>query len=292
MHNLLIGCLVVFLFSSCGGPMPDNKRLTYQNIIILSDMSDRLRNLPAKDTAEILKLLRFFRDECVKPGEKIGDKSSILFSTFSEKVSCSIDINRIKDLGEKQRFINCTGEYQQTGLNHQIENFKTTVGNVYDTTNNKGLDLISLLIEKISNEPIVKKDTFLTNGVDTTFLQYDNNIYIFTDGYLEYFEKSKNNQFYFSNPEMDSVRKYCSDNNVSLLQALEANESLCLPAYPNPTNKHIQLHILETHEHDKDLILNTYRHTTGLRDNEILEAVWRKWAKDSGFKGDITWSKY
>ena len=37
--------------------------------------------------------------------------------------------------------------------------------------------------------------------------------------------------------------------------------------------------------------LQTYNNPTGLRDNEILENVWRKWAKDSEFK-DITWDKY
>ena len=100
--------ILIFLFASCGGPESQNKHLTYQNIVILSDLSSRLDNKPQKDTAEIHRIVQFFRNECVKPGEKIGDKSCLSFSTFSDKVSASIDIDKIKDLGEKQQFIEMT----------------------------------------------------------------------------------------------------------------------------------------------------------------------------------------
>jgi hypothetical protein len=48
---------------------------------------------------------------------------------------------------------------------------------------------------------------------------------------------------------------------------------------------------METHERDKDDIEQRYKNPIGMRDNEILEAVWRKWAKESGFK-NIKWKKY
>jgi hypothetical protein len=279
------------LLSSCGRE-PQNKHLTYKNIVILSDMSDRLtRREPPKDLNKIYELIQFFKNECVKPGEKIGDKSCISFSTFSEKTAASIDISKYKNLVEKQRFINSTGEYQDKGLKQQIEKFNCIVKNVYDTTRNNGLDLISLLIEKISNEPIVKNDTFLTDEIDTTFLHYDNHIYIFTDGYLEYFNKAQNSQYYFGKVEIEKVRQYCTAHSLNILKALESNKSLCLPAYNNKSNKYINLHILETLELDKDLELHVYNHPSGQRDNEILEAVWSKWAKDSGFK-DFDWKKY
>jgi hypothetical protein len=35
----------------------------------------------------------------------------------------------------------------------------------------------------------------------------------------------------------------------------------------------------------------TYKFPKGLRDNEILEGVWQKWAKESGFK-TFEWKKY
>ena len=183
MINFIYSCLVLLLLSSCG-PESQNKNLTYQNIVIISDMSSRLDNRPQKDIDEISKLVQFFKTKCVKPGEKIGDKSCISFSSFSEKTAATIDINKIKNLSEKQRFINSTAEYKFCGLNQQIKNFDKIVSNVYAKTRNEGLDLISLLIEKISNEPIIKENTYLTDGIDTTYLDYENHIYIFTDGYL------------------------------------------------------------------------------------------------------------
>lgn len=290
MKNAISICLVLFLFDSCGSE-PQNKYLTYQNIVILSDMSSRLENRPQKDINEIQKIVQFFKTECVKPGEKIGDKSCISFSAFSEKTAATIDINKIKNLGEKQRFINSTAEYKNSGLIYQITNFNINVKKVYANTRNEGLDLISLLIEKISNEPIVKEDTYLTDGVDTTYLAYNNHIHIFTDGYLEYLDKSKNNQFYFGNSEIEKVRKYCITNKVNIANALEMDKTLCLPPCRQKLNKKIILHIHETHERDKNIVTQTYLHPRGQRDNEILEAVWRKWAKESGFK-DLKWSKY
>ena len=290
MKKIITSCLTILFFASCEGEL-QNKHLTYKNIIILSDMSSRLDNRPGKDINEIFNIVQYFKTECVKPGEKIGDKSCISFSTFSEKTAATIDISKIKNLGEKQRFINSTAEYKNNGLNQQIIKFNNTVKDVYAKTRNEGLDLISLLIEKISNENIIKVDAFLTDWVDTTFLNYENHIYIFTDGYLEYRDKNENNQFYFSDPEIEEVRKYCINNKVDIIKALELNSTLCLPPYQNKFNKYITLHVLETHERDKIVKKNKYKHPTGQRDNEILEAVWRKWAKDSGFI-DLTWGKY
>jgi hypothetical protein len=254
-------------------------------------MSSRMDNKPPKDIVAIHKIVQFFKNECVKPGEKIGDKSCISFSTFSDKEVTSIDIQKIKNLGEKQRFINSTGEYKNSGLVQNIEGFEQKVRSAYSNTRNQGLDLISILIEKIENEPIIKKDTIFTSTIDTTFVKYDNNIYIFTDGYLEYLNKNANSQFYFGSSEIDKIRQFCKANNLDIINALETNSSLCLPLNKSNKNKHINLHILETQERDKNNKLQTYKYPKGQRDNEILEAVWRKWAKESGFKS-FEWKKY
>ena len=292
MKNILIVCTAIVLlsFSTCN-PDPQNKHLTYQNIVILSDLSSRIDNKPPKDIEEIHRIVQYFKNECVKPGEKIGDKSSICFSSFSDKIIATIDIGNIKNLGEKQQFINSTGKYHNSGLTHQIDDFELKVKSAYANIRNKGLDLISILIEKIENEPIVKKDTYLTDGIDTTYLNYDNHIYIFTDGYLEYLNKTTNNQFYFGSSEIDKVRQHCKVKNVDIPTALETNHSLCLTPIKNKKNQFVNLHILETHERDKNDKLQTYKNLVGQRDNEILEAVWRKWATESGFK-TFEWKKY
>lgn len=290
MKKALSIFIAVSLIYSCSSE-PQNKSLIYKNIIILSDLSSRLDNRPQKDTDEIFKIIDQFKTECVKPGEKIGDKSSITFSVFSEKNTTSIDIDKIKNLGEKQQFINSTGKYINNGLDQKLNQFKQTVESLYKNKRNKGLDLISLLIEKIENESTVKQDKQLSNGIDTTFIKFDNHIYIFTDGYLEYMNKESNSQFYFGSKEIEKIRQFCIKKGVNINKALEIDHQLCLPPYPSKQNKLISLHIMETHERDKNLTQQIYKHPVGLRDNEILEAVWKKWAKESGFK-DIKWSKY
>ena len=141
---------IIALVYSCM-PATQSKHLTYQNIVIISDMSSRLENqrFPQKDIQEIHNIIKYFRDECVKPGEKIGDKSSIRFSTFSEKIAASIDIGDKKDLSEKQKFINSTGKYQSCGLDKTLLDFENTVEGLYSKISNPGLDLISIFIEKI-----------------------------------------------------------------------------------------------------------------------------------------------
>lgn len=300
MKHFFIFFATFILWQSCM-PASENKILTYQNIIILSDLSDRIEptingtiineQYPPKDLTQIDKILDYFKNECVKPGEKIGDKSCVTFSTFSKESIASIDISNIKDLGAKQQFINSTGKYQNNGLDYEISNFKENVKIAYNSIQNKGLDLISVIIDKIENTDIIKKNTILTNGLDSTFINYDNHIYIFTDGYLEYKDKISNKQFYFGNPEIEKIRQYCKTNNVNITTALNDNPLLCLPSVINEYNKFINLHVLETHERDKNTQLQTYKNPLGLRDNEILEAVWRRWATESKFKS-FEWKKY
>lgn len=300
MRKYAVFITAIFCLQSCL-PESVNKSLTYQNIIILSDLSDRIeptingilpnQQYPPKDIEEIQIILKFFKDECVKPGEKIGDKSSISFSTFSTEPVASIDIDKIKDLGAKQQFINSTGKYQNNGLSYEIEIFNQKVQEAYNTIRNEGLDLLSIMIDKVENKNFIKDNKVLTNGIDTTFISYENHIYIFTDGYLEYKGKNTNSQFYFGKNEIDKIRKYCKEQNVDIKTALDNNKSFCLPPVTNNRNHLVNLHILETHERDKDTKLQKYTNPKGLRDNEILEEVWRRWAHESGFKS-FEWKKY
>jgi hypothetical protein len=267
----------------------------------MADLSDRIepvingssinQQYPPRDINEIEKILEFFRNECVKPGEKIGDKSSISFSTFSSDPVASIDIDIIKDLGEKQEFINSTGKYQENGLSYEIEVFNQKVKAAYRNIRNDGLDLISVMMEKIEGKNLIKESKLLTNGIDSTFINFENHVYIFTDGYLEYKGKSINNQFYFGYNEIKSIRDYCKKQKVDIKTAINNNSSFCLTPIKCNKNKLIDLHVFETHERDFNSKKQGYNNTIGFRDNEILEEVWRKWAYESGFKS-FEWGKY
>jgi hypothetical protein len=290
MKQILYILFGIATLSSCG-PESQDKKLTYQNIVILSDMSSRIDNKPNKDIEEIKSIISYFKDECVKPGEKIGDKSSIYFSSFSEKMIASVNVDKISNLGEKQRYINSTGEYKNKGFISDLNYFEKKINIAYGSIRNQGIDLISVLSDKIENDGFVKENTFLTDGIDTTFVNYENHIYIFTDGYLEYLNKKENSQFYFGINEINQIRNFCTTKKISVNKALELNSSFSIPPVKEEKNRTINLHIYETHERDKNEKMQTYKFEKGVRDNEILEAVWRKWAKESGFKS-IEWKKY
>lgn len=263
--------------------------IPYKNIVILSDLSSRINNKPTKDLDKISEILNDFRNKCVKPGQKIGDRSSILFSAFSSAQSISIDLD-YNDISKKQAFINSKGIFRNNGLDAQIVNFKSDVKKVYANVRNPGLDLISILNEKITNEIKLKTSKLLSKEPRTVGIFF-NHIYIFTDGYLEFQTKNANPQFYFGIPQISRLRNYCVNNNIDVATALNKNRSLGLPKVTNLNNKMIYLHVWETHERDKNISSQTYKYPIGLRDNEILQAVWKKWALESGFKG-FEWKKY
>jgi hypothetical protein len=291
MKFVQIAGWLLMIFVICNKLHAQVKSQTYENIVIMSDMSSRLKTRPEKDRVEIFRLVDYFRNDCVKPGKKIGDRSCISFSVFSAKTISVIDIDSIVNLEEKQCFVNSTRKYQNCGLDKKLEDFKKSVTLTYAKTRNLGLDLISLLIEKINNENLIKRDTTLGKGENARQIKYANHVYVFTDGYLEYGNKSQNAEFYFSTPQIDKIRKVCLSKGIDVATALNQNRNLGLPAYKNGNNKYIHLHVYETHERDKDLKLQTYKNRVGVRDNEILEAVWRKWAIESGFKS-FEWKKY
>lgn len=289
-------CCVPLLHTACT-PTAQNKTLTYQNIVILSDMSSRIHHpqFTQKDTTKIQELCDYFKEECVRPGKKIGDNSSLHFSLFTGDIALDIDLGSYKTLTEKQKFINSTGKHQNNGFNEKLQAFNDSIKSLYSHIQNPGLDLISLLIEKIENEPFIKQKEEMISGLDTTFIQYDNHIYIFTDGYLEYSsnDRKNNDQYYFGRYEIEKVRQYATKNNISIEKSLQQNRDLGLDTTycTNDKNRSIHLHIWETHERDKDALKGTYKHRKGLRDNEILKAVWEKWAMECGFKS-FEWKKY
>jgi len=255
--------------------------ISYKNVIILSDLSSRMQNQTNKDFSGIDIILNDFRNNSVKPGVKIGDRSSVFFSTFNDGIKASIDLDDDMSLGDKQAFINSKGKFISSGFDFKLVEFKKIVKK-YIKRKNLGLDLISILNEKIKKEFLIKSRKIVI-GNPKTIRNFYNHIYIFTDGYLEFQSKNADTKFYFGSQQIAKVRSYCVRNNVDIIKALKINNSLCLPPIKNDKNKLISLHVWETHERDKNVIAQTYKYPIGLRDNEILECVWRKWAFESGF---------
>jgi hypothetical protein len=147
------------------------------------------------------------------------------------------------------------------------------------------------LIDKIENDNLIKEDTFFTDGIDTTFINFENHIYIFTDGYLETKNRpgSTIGTFYFSETEIENIRNFAKCNNVSPEEALRMNEAFRLPKAPQRKNMLAKIHVLETDDRKYNAVQGEWESSYGLKDNDILKAVWRRWAKDSNFKGELNW---
>lgn len=271
-------------------PKQKVETIEYQNIIILSDLSSRLDNMPNKDFKKIYGLIDYFKNECVAPGKKSGDKSSIYFSALSEPNFYGIDIDSLESLEDKQMFVNSKLKFAGKGLDSKIIQLKENIKNVY-SKRDPGIDLISVLIEKLENNDIVKLDKTYKSTARIDSIKYINHIYLLTDGYLEYQDFNTNKQFYFGKSEINNLRQYCLSNNVDISRALQNNPKLGIPPIKASKNQFVNIHIWETHERDRDFVKNIYLNPKGLRDNEILEVVWKKWSLESGFKS-FEWKKY
>jgi hypothetical protein len=270
--------------------MPKEKALVleYDNIMIYTDLSNRLEKGP-NDTMVINQITNFFVTDCVRPGFKVSDRSSISFSRINTfKSNCStakIDIGEIGSLKEKQRYVNDKSE--TTNLSFDIHKFKETIVCNYKEKDESGLDILSLLYNEINSGNHIKKPTFINGEDDTTKIVFYNHLFLFTDGYLEYNTKSGSSDFYFSQPQIEKVREYCKTNKIAPDEAIKNNPDFKLRPLKSENNKYVRLYIMETYDRGLNEQKGTLKNTGDLSDNNILRLVWQTWASESGFKGFI-----
>lgn len=286
MNRLLIFLIAAVLISGCA-VIPDeseSETLTYDNIAIYSDLSNRLNKSP-NDTAVINQLVTFFVTDCVKPGVKVNDRSSISFSRVNAyKSKCpvaKIDIGDIKSLEEKQLFVN--NKSKAKNLSEVITDFKSQVNCNYRERDIGGLDILSLIYNEVNSGINVKKPAFIIGENDTTEIKYVNHLFIFTDGYLEYSKEAGNTDFYFSQPQIEKVRAFCRANKVSPEDAIKNNINFKLRPLKSENNKYINLYIMETYDRGLNPEKGTILNTGDLSDNNILKTVWQNWALESGY---------
>jgi len=295
--------LILFL-SSCKTEIETEKNsVKYDNIIIFSDMSNRLDKsiyLPPNDTILINKIADFFVSSCVQPGVKLNDRSSISFS-FLNPVSYKIKKSKIdleeefpksKDKGKKQAYVNST--CKPKNLKKDIKLFKNSIKNVYKNYqkfNNKyGLDVINIINEKINNSNIIKQKSMILGENDTTTINYENHLIIFTDGYLEYNTIKAESSRYYGIDKINKVRNFCKLNYCTPEVAISKFQQPKLPKSFSKINRYVSIYILETNDRNFDKNTGSNKYESGLTDNDILKAVWKFWAKESGFK-KFVWQK-
>ncbi len=273
--------------ASCNLEVPNEEPnvIDYNNIMIYSDLSSRMNNNP-NDTSIINQIVDFFVTDCVKPGIKVNDRSSISFSRANhQRSNCStakIDIGHFKNLEEKQKFVN--NKSTNGSLNSAIMEFKNSVRCNYLERDKGGLDLLSLIYQEVNSGNHIKKPDFILNERDTTTLYYHNHLFIFTDGYLEYAAASSSKDFYYGAPQIEALRKFCKTNKVDPEKAIRDNPQFKIRPLISENNKYVNLYIMETDERGFDIVRGTLKNTGDLSDNNILKLVWKVWAEESEFK--------
>jgi hypothetical protein len=286
LRTALIIAILIFVYG-CKFDIPNDepKIIEYDNIMIYSDLSSRMYSKP-NDTLIINQIIDFFVSDCVKPGIKINDRSAILFSRAnylrSKCPSYKIDIGQFKNLQEKQKFVNNKSE--NNNLHKAILEFKKSVRCNYRERDKGGLDLLSLIYQEVSAGNHIKKPEYLINETDTITLYFHNHLLIFTDGYLEYSTETGSKDFYYGEPQIEAVRKFCKINKVSPEEAIRNNPQFKIRPLVSENNKLVNLYILETDDRGFNVQKGTIKNTGDLSDNNILRIVWKVWAEESGFR--------
>lgn len=283
---IVVACF--FTFFGCSMPKEEAVVLEYDNIMIYTDLSNRLEKGP-NDTMVINQITNFFVTDCVRPGIKVNDRSSISFSRVNMfKSNCStakIDVGEIASLEEKQLYVN--DRAKTNNLSVDIHKFKETIVCNYLEKDEGGLDILSLLYNEMNSGNHIKKPTFINGENDTTTIVFYNHLFLFTDGYLEYNTKTGGSDFYFGQPQIEKVREYCRTNKIAPDEAIKNNPDFKLRPLKSENNKYVTLYIMETYDRGLNEQKGTLKNTGDLSDNNILRLVWQTWASESGFKGFV-----
>ena len=287
--SLFLGLILLFTGSSCLVE-PTSDTIVYNNLSIYSDISNRLDHAP-NDSIIIEQLIQYFIEDCVKPGIKINDRSAISFSKLNNfNSNCRrgrVDLNNFKEnLNDKQQFVNNTSS---TNLNTAIDELRESILCSYKERDLRGLDIVSLLRHEIANGLCNKDSKTIITQYDTTYLNYENHLFLFTDGYLEFRKKGADSDFYFGYKEIDRIRRRMKKTGeTDITEFLIAHPEYSIPFVDHSNAKDIHLYVLETYDRGINKKYGTIKNAGPLSDNNILKHVWEFWAENSGFKS-FTW---
>jgi hypothetical protein len=274
---------------ACNKKPKERLVLKYNNILIYSDLSSRMDKSPS-DSIIINQILDYFVSSCVMPKTKINDRSSLFYSKVNSYNSpCKglnkIDISDIKMGQERQQYVN--DKNTERSLSLDLKKLRDYINCSYNSRDEYGLDILSLLHQQIESGINIKKTIFLKGENDSTEVQFANHLFLFTDGYLEFTKTEGNDKLYFGSKEIIAVREYCKLNNLTPIDAILKQPNFKLMPLKSINNQHVNLYVLETNDRQINQINGTIKNSGPLSDNNILKAVWKIWAKESGFKNFV-----
>lgn len=261
-------------------------KVVFENVILLCDVTNRITNpsynKPIHDSIILNQILDYFKINIVKPGSSINPQHIISYYNLNplKKTNCDfvskIDLNSVPNSMAKAAYVNSKGDGQT--LTKDIDLFKRRIECEYGLSDISGDILNSLNTILIQNENVkTAKPSY--DSVNDVSKEWRNTILLFTDGYLEFnnMEDSKHS----TNGKIDEIRKYCFDNKVSPEKAIELNAKFQFLKIINPAFSNSRLFLLETF--DRTIDKTTGVSSLKFSDEYILKALWKNWAKTSGF---------
>ena len=289
MRYPLITFTLLFILVGCNSKPKEKLVLKYNNILIYSDLSNRIDKSP-NDSIIINQIFDYFISSCVMPKTKINDRSSLFFSKVNAYNSAckglnKIDINDFEIGRERQRYVN--DKNTNRCLKFDLKKLRDYINCSYNSRDEYGLDILSLLHQQIESGINIKNTIFLKGEHDSTEVQFVNHLFLFTDGYLEFTKTEGNDKLYFGSKEIKAVREYCKLNNLTPIDAIRKQPNFKLMPLKSINNQHVNLYVLETYDREINPINGTIKNSGPLSDNNILKAVWEIWAKESGFKNFV-----
>lgn len=255
----------------------------FENHVVLIDNSQRLHNAVFRneDSLRIRELVSYFRNQCVMPGKKIGDRSRLCLLGADKKLLVDIDLDSFSNLMEKQKYVNDNMGESDLGLSADLSRFIDEAKGLSRSANARPLEITESIWAAVKNY-FKRNQIVIVNG-DSVEFRFINHLHVFTDGYLEV-PRRVSNEFSFDTLRVLEVRRFCQENNVSLSEAIASNPKLRLATRDLKGSQDWVLHIHETIDRDLNPDGTLKRGIPdSLRQNKILEEVWRNWAAECGF---------
>lgn len=289
--SFIIDVLLFFVLFSCDTNDDNFDRITleYDNILIFSDVSNRILG-DQNDINQIESILDYFVSNCVKPGIKINDRSSLRFYKIGYSPNnCEtkeIDLESFQSLEQKQKYVN--NNNGSGGLTLDLKLLLEGINCTYEKADQVQPDVITMISIDVSNGDNIKHDKAVFDGQDSIFFKYNNRLVVFTDGYLGYSGQEIDGDFQIGPKELDDIRKLCRANDMNVYDLLKICPELRIRPFKHANNALVDLYVLETDDQGFDPITGNFSNPGPLSDNNILKAFWEFWAAESGYKS-LTW---
>lgn len=292
--------VLIMLLGSCAELEEETIRTTHFNIHIVPDLSNRVdnkltRSNSSHDTIIINDLVDLYLPKIYPYRRAIYQKDMIRLTRINMR-------NQIKGLNELslKSFDNNQKERIQYvkdtvgGLTNDLKRFKKNIAKVYEQRKDKSLNWSGDIFNFMQNsltELNTERDSVVNKVDDAVYIEkFKNIVFLFTDGYIEYgdFAKAtaKNSHYHLGTKLVGEIRAKCLADNLSPSEVLQKYD-IKLEPVKNPLLRYYDFVVLELDDRSLNAAGSALKRPT---DQEIIQALWARWLKESGVKSWVFYS--